>query len=370
MSEDKPDERPQPPRTKSSEKTIGPGDANGGARRPGEYFMGRSELSGAHARPRRPSVQDLASMPNGGANGGPGRDIDGNGLMSIDDLAGASELPVPSKPSDPTRVLTGGTPANGVAQGTAPNNGLAQGTAPAGTPPLSQTMSGHTPARARRPSEAQPTQRNAWDAHADRNAPTGLMTAPQLSDDATKPGPGARIQHYELIKMIGEGGMGTVYLARDLRLGRRVAIKFLQSNQPELTQRFLVEARATARCQHDNIVVIYEVGEHGNSPYMVLEYLTGNRCTHWLKDGQRLPYTRSVELMMQVLRALDCAHGQGIVHRDLKPDNIFVMDPARSRCSTSASRRCSRRSRRRRRCRRARFACRARSSSRPARTPR
>ena len=138
------------------------------------------------------------------------------------------------------------------------------------------------------------------------------------------PASGGRVQQYELIKMIGEGGMGTVFVARDLRLGRRVAIKFLQTGQPEMTQRFLVEARATARCQHENIVVIYEVGEHSGSPFMVLEFLQGHPLTHFTENGQKLPYTRAVEVMASVLRALVCAHEQGIVHRDLKPDNIFV----------------------------------------------
>ncbi|MBA3393310.1 MAG: protein kinase [Deltaproteobacteria bacterium] len=140
------------------------------------------------------------------------------------------------------------------------------------------------------------------------------------------PHPGVRINQYEMIKMIGEGGMGTVFLARDLRLGRRVAIKFLQANQPELTQRFLVEARTTARCQHDNIVVIYEVGEHNGAPYIVLEFLNGKPLTSLTENSGRLTYTRAVEVMCSILRALQCAHEQGIVHRDLKPDNIFITD--------------------------------------------
>src|SRR5690606_36375532 len=115
--------------------------------------------------------------------------------------------------------------------------------------------------------------------------------------------------------------------ARDLRLGRRVASKFLQSSHnAELTKRFLVEARATARCQHENIVVIYEVGEHAGAPYMVLVYLNGKPLTHQIKDGGKLPYSRAVEIMVATLKALECAHGQGIVHRDLKPDNIFITD--------------------------------------------
>jgi len=185
-----------------------------------------------------------------------------------------------------------------------------------GTPVPMTPAAGTQVQRARRSSVAPST--NQWDQHFEGT--TGVHAT------SAAPHPGVRINQYEMIKMIGEGGMGTVYLARDLRLGRRVAIKFLQSNQPDLTQRFLVEARATARCQHDNIVVIYEVGEHNNSPYMVLEFLNGKPLTDILAEGQKLPYTRAVEITMQVLKALECAHNQGIVHRDLKPDNIFITE--------------------------------------------
>jgi len=143
---------------------------------------------------------------------------------------------------------------------------------------------------------------------------------------AALPRPGMRINQYEIIRELGAGGMGTVYLARDTKLGRKVAIKFLQSNNPELTQRFIVEARATARCSHENIVIIYEVGEHLGAPYMVLEFLKGQPLTKYLEGGQKLPYTRAVEIMSSVEKALQVAHDQGIVHRDLKPDNIFVTD--------------------------------------------
>ena len=140
------------------------------------------------------------------------------------------------------------------------------------------------------------------------------------------PKPGAIINQYELIRELGAGGMGTVYLARDTKLGRKVAIKILNSNHPELTQRFIVEARATARCSHENIVIIYEVGEFAAQPYMVLEFLQGSVLTDLVHGGKRLPAGRTVELMVPVARALACAHEQGIVHRDLKPDNIFVTE--------------------------------------------
>jgi serine/threonine protein kinase len=139
-------------------------------------------------------------------------------------------------------------------------------------------------------------------------------------------GPGARIQHYELIRQLGSGGMGTVFLARDTRLGRRVAIKLLHSKDAQFSQRFILEARTTARCSHENIVIIYEVGEAHGSPYMVLEYLQGQPMDRLLKSSPRLPPSRAVELMSPVLRALSCAHAHKIVHRDLKPENIIVTD--------------------------------------------
>jgi serine/threonine protein kinase len=138
------------------------------------------------------------------------------------------------------------------------------------------------------------------------------------------PPPSVRLGRYELIRELGRGGMGAVYLARDTRLGRRVAIKFLHSDQPEITARFVLEARATARCSHENIVVIHEVGEHDGHPFMILEYLQGAPLGQQMQPGQRMPAARAVEIMVPVVRALACAHDHNIVHRDLKPDNVFV----------------------------------------------
>ena len=89
------------------------------------------------------------------------------------------------------------------------------------------------------------------------------------------PVPGDLIRHYEIICELGRGGMGAVYLARDTKLGRRVAIKFLLADGHLVTERFLVEARITAQCTHEHIVVIHEVNEHGGNPFMVLEFLEG-----------------------------------------------------------------------------------------------
>src|SRR5262249_12857695 len=131
----------------------------------------------------------------------------------------------------------------------------------------------------------------------------------------------------EILRELGRGGMGAVYAARDTKLGRKVAIKFLSSNNhPELTARFILEAKATARCSHENIVVIHEVGERDGNPFMVLEYLQGVPLTQLLQGGRKLPPAQAVELMVPVVRALTAAHAHNIVHRDLKPDNIFVTD--------------------------------------------
>ena len=137
--------------------------------------------------------------------------------------------------------------------------------------------------------------------------------------------PGTHINQYELIRELGRGGMGAVYLARDTDLGRLVAIKVLHSDAPERTERFLLEARATARCSHENIVVIHEVGVFRDSPFMVLEHLSGQPLTSLMKAQVMAP-ERAVALAVPVVRALVCAHAHGIVHRDLKPDNIIITD--------------------------------------------
>ncbi len=150
--------------------------------------------------------------------------------------------------------------------------------------------------------------------------------------------PGDTVGRYEIIRLIGRGGMGEVYQARDLRLARRVAIKLLSKSSPLVRERFLVEAQTTARCNHENIVVIHEVGEHGERPYLVLEYLRGQNLREWWQDSTettlgpdgcaaRTPVSprRVVEIMVPVMRALVCAHAHGIVHRDLKPENIMLL---------------------------------------------
>ncbi len=132
------------------------------------------------------------------------------------------------------------------------------------------------------------------------------------------------IGRFELIREIARGGMGQVFLGRDTKLGRKVAIKFLLRDDPQFISRFLVEARATARCTHENIVMIFEVGEHERLPYMVLEFLEGKTLAQVLDTKPTM--RQFIELMVPVARALERAHEHGIVHRDLKPSNVFVTD--------------------------------------------
>jgi WD40 repeat protein/predicted Ser/Thr protein kinase len=152
----------------------------------------------------------------------------------------------------------------------------------------------------------------------------------QARTEADAPRVGAMLKHYELVRKLGEGGMGTVYLARDTELGRLVAIKVVASG----SERFRLEAQATARCRHDNIVVIHEVDQLPGHLYMVLEYLEGRTLREWMGERERAGDARvspslAAELVIPVVRALACAHQLGIVHRDLKPENIFLTDAGR-----------------------------------------
>jgi serine/threonine protein kinase len=212
--------------------------------------------------------------------------------------------------------------------------------APGGAPPPSSSGAAPTLEIAKPKLEPPPPSKSGSDARTAIAAGSGAGLAQgtkptpktEVSEVTGQWGPGAMpragamINQYELIRELGAGGMGTVFLARDTKLGRKTAIKILNSNHPELTQRFIVEARATARCSHENIVIIYEVGEFNAQPYMVLEFLQGSVLTDLVHGGKRLPPGRAVELMVPVCRALAVAHEQGIVHRDLKPDNIFVTE--------------------------------------------
>jgi eukaryotic-like serine/threonine-protein kinase len=160
----------------------------------------------------------------------------------------------------------------------------------------------------------------------DGDAGTAVLPAPAAGAPVARAGldfaDNTQIGRFGLIRQIARGGMGQVFLARDTKLGRKVAIKFLLYSDPSLVARFIVEARATAQCTHENIVTIYEVGEHDGLPYMVLEYLEGKTLLEML--GAPMPVRQFAEIMLPIARGLERAHEHGIVHRDLKASNVFV----------------------------------------------
>jgi Tol biopolymer transport system component len=137
---------------------------------------------------------------------------------------------------------------------------------------------------------------------------------------------GARLGPYEIVGLIGAGGMGEVYEARDTRLGRTVAIKLLPvlfAADRERLRRFDQEARATAALNHPSILAIYDVGLDERPPYLVCELLEGETLRDRMNGGS-IPLPTCVDVATQIADALQAAHAKGIVHRDLKPENIFI----------------------------------------------
>ncbi len=158
------------------------------------------------------------------------------------------------------------------------------------------------------------------------NTPVTVKADSLFKDDINQTLTGKILGHYKILERIGVGGMGEVYLAEDLRLHRKVALKILPAKytqDQDWLQRFQREAMATAKLNHQNIITVFEVAEVDGIHFIATEFIEGVTLRELLKRGH-LDVNKSLDIAIQIARAIEAAHAAGIVHRDIKPENIMV----------------------------------------------
>jgi serine/threonine protein kinase/sugar lactone lactonase YvrE len=157
--------------------------------------------------------------------------------------------------------------------------------------------------------------------------PVGELIAQRMLSPPPRPGVLAALDHFEIIRVLGGGGMGIVLLARNSRTGRDAAVKLIKTNlvtNQQVVHRFLKEADHLKRLRHINIVPVDEISQRTDAPYFAMPYFEQGSLASRIKPGQALPVVTIVDLAMQVAEGLSFAHRSGIIHRDLKPANILV----------------------------------------------
>jgi len=144
-----------------------------------------------------------------------------------------------------------------------------------------------------------------------------------------------QLDKYELISVLGHGGMATVYLARDRRLGRNVAVKIIHPHlrdDLEIGARFVREARVVAKLHHPNIVEVFDVSEPGElERYLVVELVEGSSLRKFLAENGRMPAKIAAAMAIEIADALEHAHQNGVIHRDIKPENVLIADKGSGR---------------------------------------